>query len=379
MEFKLIIKKLNKTISPNEELVFKAWYEEKKEHKQFFDKVKANYNKDTLSIDIEKAWNKIANRIDNSKPRKIYWKVGVASVITVSLTLGYFFKNTISTNTTDNSPTIVKENIILPGTDKAVLTLDDGSQIALEKGASFQNKNINSNGERLIYNKNEENEDSKIVYNYLTIPRGGQFFVKLSDGTQVWLNSESQLKFPVNFKKGKARKVELVYGEAYFDVSPSSNHKGDGFKVYNNKQEIHVLGTEFNLKAYKDEANIYTTLVEGKVTLSYEDKKLSLLPNQQSNINTENNQVFTKTVDVYNEISWKNGVFSFKGKPLKEIMKTVSRWYDVDVIFENKELENITFKGVLGKNQKFEEILMTIKTLSILEDYEINNKRIILK
>ena len=87
------------------------------------------------------------------------------------------------------------------------------------------------------------------------------FFVKLSDGTQIWLNSESKLKYPVNFKEGEPRKVELVYGEAYFDVSPSSEHNGSSFKVYNQSQEIEVLGTEFNIKAYRDETNIYTNFI----------------------------------------------------------------------------------------------------------------------
>ncbi|WP_308992363.1 FecR family protein [Mariniflexile litorale] len=379
MEFKLILKKLNNTISSKEELIFKAWCLEKKEHKQFFDKVKANYSNTINVIDIEEAWRKIVNRIDTPKTRKRYWKFAVASIAIGLLTSVYFLKDNIFSDSTENRPTIVNKNVIHTGTDKAVLTLEDGSQIALEKGASFQSKNLNSNGEQLVYDRNEEIEDSKIAYNYLTIPRGGQFFVKLSDGTQVWLNSESQLKFPVNFKKGEIRKVELVYGEAYFDVSPSSDHHGADFKVYNNKQEIHVLGTEFNIKAYKDEVNIYTTLVEGKVALSYEDKKLSLLPNQQSNINIENNQVFTKTVDVYNEISWKDGVFSFDDKSLKEIMKVLSRWYDMEVYFENKSLEKEAFIGRLGKKQSIEDILINIKNFGIINEFKITDRNVVLE
>ena len=100
----------------------------------------------------------------------------------------------------------------------------------------------------------------------------------MSDGTQVWLNSESQLKYPVNFIKGQTRQVELVYGEAYFDVSPSVEHNGAKFKVFNQSQEVEVLGTEFNVKAYKDETNIYTTLVEGRVVIDNGALKQSLLP-----------------------------------------------------------------------------------------------------
>ncbi|MDD7887302.1 FecR family protein [Flavivirga sp. 57AJ16] len=379
MEFKLILKKLNNTITSSEELIFNAWYQEKNEHRHFFDNVKTNYSKPVDAVDIEKAWQKIENKIDKPKERKTYWKFAVASIIVGLLASSYFFKDVFFNNPVEKTPIIVKENTIQPGTDKAVLTLEDGSQIALEKGASFQNKNINSNGKALIYDKNKQIEDSKIAYNYLTIPRGGQFFIKLADGTQVWLNSESKLKYPVNFKNGEIRKVELVYGEAYFDVSPSIDHNGAEFKVYNNKQEVHVLGTAFNIKAYKDESTINTTLVEGNVVLSYEDKKLSLLPNQQSSINIKNNTIITRTVDVYNEISWKEGIFSFEDKSLKEIMKVLSRWYDMEVVFKNTSVQNEEFLGVLGKEQSIEEILTNIKNLGIINDFEITDKKVVLK
>src|SRR5690606_40703343 len=123
----------------------------------------------------------------------------------------------------------------------------------LEKGDSIQTHNAISNGEEIIYNNNTSRQ---LVYNYLTIPRGGQFQLTLSDGTRVWLNSETQIKYPVSFTDGESRQVELVYGEAYFEVSHSTEHKGSDFIVYNQNQEVQVLGTEFNIKAYKDDSNI---------------------------------------------------------------------------------------------------------------------------
>lgn len=304
-------------------------------------------------------------------------KYVAAAVFIGILVSTYFFRDNVFNSPVENIPVIV--NTIEAGTNKATLTLSDGSVVALEKGESFKTKNANSNGEQIVYGPAKKNKTSKTTYNYLTIPRGGQFFVKLSDGTQVWLNSESQLKYPVSFVDGETRKVELVYGEAYFDVSPSIEHKGSKFKVFNQSQEIEVLGTEFNIKAYKDETNVYTTLVEGKIVVDNGVLKQGLIPNQQSTLDLLNNNISVAVVDVYTEISWKNGIFSFKGKSLKDIMKVISRWYDIDVVFESIELENVTFKGVLGKDQKIEEILLTIKTLSIIKDYEINNKKIILK
>ncbi|WNH11304.1 FecR family protein [Thalassobellus suaedae] len=327
-------------------------------------------------IDKKADWKTVKSKID-APVRKLFWRyAAVASVIGI-ITATYFFKDGLLNNSNNDSSVIV--NTIKIGTDKAILTLDDGSQIALEKGTSFQTKNANSNGEQIVYGETNSEEKSKIVYNYLTIPRGGQFFIMLADGTQIWLNSESQLKYPVSFVEGETREVELVYGEAYFDVSPSSEHNGADFKVINNKQEVKVLGTEFNVKAYSDETNIYTTLVEGKVAISFEDKKQDLLPNQQSNINILNNALTVKTVEVYNEISWKDGVFSFEEKTLKEIMKVLTRWYDVDIVFKNSAIENEEFIGVLGKDQNIEEILINIKNFGIIKDYEIDDTKIVLE
>tara|TARA_R110002050_G_C8963169_1_gene514802 strand:+ start:2265 stop:3428 length:1164 start_codon:yes stop_codon:yes gene_type:complete len=332
--------------------------------------------KQSNQIDKKADWKTVKNEI-NLPVRKLYWRYAVAASVIGILATSYIFKDNLFNNTEDNTLVIV--NTIKIGTDKATLTLEDGSQIALEKGTSFQTNNANSNGEQIVYGEKDSEKDSNIAYNYLTIPRGGQFFIKLADGTRVWLNSESQLKFPVSFVEGKTREVELVYGEAYFDVSPSSQHDGADFKVINNKQEVNVLGTEFNIKAYRDETNIYTTLVEGKVAIRFEDKKQNLVPNQQSNINVLSNTLSVKTVEVYNEISWKDGVFSFEEKSLKEIMKVLTRWYDVDVVFKNEAIENEEFIGVLGKDQNIEEILINIKNFGIIEHYEINDKEVVLE
>lgn len=329
----------------------------------------------------------VANRIEHSiikevqkdkktslKKKLQFWKYAAAAIFIGLITTTYVFKSNTSNTPLEVTPRIV--NTIVPGKDKATLTLEDGSLISLEKGASFKTKNAKSNGEQIVY-QNAKSNPSSIKYNYLTIPRGGQFSLKLSDGTEVWLNSESQLKYPVRFIEEETREVELVYGEAYFDVSPSTNHKGAKFKVLNNTQEIEVLGTEFNIKAYKDEVNIYTTLVEGKVAINTPNLKQLLTPNQQSILDTQNNTLSVIKVDVLEVISWKEGVFSFINKPLKDIMKVLSRWYDVDIIFENKELESVEFIGTLNKNQSIDEVLSIMKSFS-LNNYEIKGDTIIL-
>lgn len=336
-------------------------------------------------MDTEKAWEKLEAKYQekNRKPvfrlsKKTLFKYVAAAMVTSLLAVTFLYKDKIFNKPTE-IPAVVKNDIenIKPGTDKATLTLGDGSKIALEKGSPIKTQNAHINGGEIIYKDSKQNP-SKLVYNYLTIPRGGQFVIKLSDGTKVWLNSASQLKFPVAFIEGASRDVELVYGEAYFEVSKSTEHKGAHFQVYNKDQKVEVMGTEFNIKAYHDESNVYTTLVNGKVNVETGNKKLRLSPNQQLNLDLKNNTSIIKTVNAYNEISWKDGVFSFKGKPLKEIMKVISRWYDVDVIFVNKKLENVQFKGSLDKKQSLEEILSIMKSTTI-DSYEIKDKTLMIK
>lgn len=336
------------------------------------------------SEEFNEVWKNIKENQENwtnpTNPSKIRRYVGVAATLAILISSSFFankyYFNISKSNIETVSTKIV--NTIVPGTDKATLTLGDGSEIVLKKGIAFQTKNANSNGKKIIYKAENVNKKAEVAYNYLTIPRGGQFFIELSDGTKVWLNSESQLKYPVSFIAGVTRQVELVYGEAYFDVSPSTMHNGSKFKVVNQAQELEVLGTEFNIKAYKDEQNVYTTLVEGKVEINASSVKLLLVPNEQSNLNKLSNKMSVSVVDVNTEISWKTGVFRFKGKRLIDIMKVISRWYDVEVVFENKELESLKFKGVLEKEQSIEEILSIMKS-STITDYEIKDKVITLK
>lgn len=304
-----------------------------------------------------------------------FFKFALAASVVILISISLLFnKNDIIKG---SKPMVVNKTIEI-GSNKAILTLGNGSVITLGKGNTYSAGNVKSNGEELVYNSNNSAK-SEITSNYLTIPRGGQFFVQLADSTKVWLNSESQLKYPVAFVDGETRQVELLYGEAYFEVSPSTKHKGSRFKVKTQMQNVEVMGTEFNIKAYKNETNIYTTLVEGKVVISNATTKQILAPNQQSNLSVKNNSINITTVDVYSEIAWKKGLFVFKGMPLKDIMKVLSRWYDVDIEFANTALESVKFNGILNKNQNIENILTTIKTTNFIKAYEIKNNKIILK
>lgn len=379
----IITKFLTNQASASELTELEIWIQDP-DNKELFDQyVKINYviEYNMKEFDSSKIKSKLLEAFaieKKAKKRKKLRKLiyySAAAVFFGILTMGYFNRTSFFKQP-EGIPVIVN-NVIKAGTDKAILTLEDGSNVLLEKDKTYEKDNVVSNGKELVCGKNQGK--SGLVYNYLTIPRGGQFQIKLSDGTNVWLNSESKLKFPVAFVEGSPREVELIYGEAFFDVSPSTEHKGAKFKVLNKNQEVEVLGTEFNIKAYKDEDKIYTTLVEGKVTVSDFVLKKHLVPNQQSIINLKNGNITINPIDAYNEVLWTKGIFSFKSKTLKEIMNVMSRWYDVQVVFQNTELEKVKFNGVLSKNDDIKEILTIIKKTNFINEYEIKDQKIIIK
>ena len=375
---KLIVKFLAKEANLEELRQLELWIRNPINEHLFTEYFKANYYANTAlkTYNLECAKKNILQQINRRKAKSNYiFKYAIAATLALILTTTYLFRDNLF-NTTAKDAFSQRKLYKEQTKNKAVLTLENGSQVALENGNSIQTKNATSNGKVLVYqNKAKQVE---LVYNQLTIPRGGQYVVELSDGTKVWLNSESQLKYPVNFIKGQSRQVELAYGEAYFDVSPSSKHKGAKFKVFNQFQEIDVLGTEFNIKAYKGESNVYTTLVEGKISVSIDNRNLGLKPNQQLNLDINNNTSAIKTVDVYNEVSLKDGVFSFENKTLEEVMKVFSRWYDIEIVFKNNSIKNEEFVGILRKNKRLETILKTFKNYGVIKNYEIEDEKVVL-
>jgi len=379
---RLITKYLINEASTSELNELEEWLKDSDNEKEFTSFVKTNYlvdyNLKNFSFDISN--KKFQDLIQKDKKvfklKRILKYSRYAAVIVGIMFLVYFFHDDFFNKPIENAPEIVN-NKIEPGTDKATLTLEDGDVIVLEQGSTYQTHNVSSDGKEIVYDSQTKSE--KIAYNYLTIPRGGQFHVVLSDGTKVWLNSETELKYPVSFIDGEIREVELIYGEAYFDVSPSTEHKGSKFKVLNKSQQIEVLGTQFNVKAYKEENTIYTTLVEGKVVVNIGPNSKTLKPSQQSNLNINNSNIVVSNVNVYNEISWKDGLFIFQGKSLEEITKVLSRWYNVDFVFLKESIKDKKFNGSLNRSLKINEILDMIKKFDKIENYEIKDKTVILK
>lgn len=380
---KLIVKFFENRISEHESNQLFKWLE-KEDNLSYFNKlVETNhFLNDPKDFDYQKSLATVHQRIRQRKNRRLRKTIlRYAAVLTLLLGVGYltltvFQKKKEPINTQD--VTNIPDNAIETGSDKAILVLGDGTQVPLSEEEHFSDENIESKADKVVY-KNTKKDRQELDYNHLKIPRGGQFSLKLSDGTQVWLNSETELKYPVHFKSGAAREVELLYGEAYFDVSPSTEHNGDRFQVKTgNDMEATVLGTEFNIKAYPEEKDIYTTLVNGEVVLTKEKKEAVLKPKQQAVLRENEPDFKVKTLSSLNEVLWKDGIFSFKDKPLKDMMQVLARWYDMDVEFEHETVEKIEFSGLFTKEQSIDEIMALISLTNTIE-YSIDDKTLILK
>ena len=196
--------------------------------------------------------------------------------------------------------------------------------------------------------------DSSVVeerYNTLRVPRGGEYSITLSVGTIVYLNSESELRYPVNFV-GRDRRVYLS-GEAYFDVVQDEAHP---FIVDMGNSSVRVLGTSFDVRAYADEDEVLTTLVQGSVKFSAGKEFVTLEPGKQAVLG-KSESIETREVDTYLYTAWKEGVFAFKKQRLEEIMKVVARWYDVNVFWENISQKEVTFTGKMKRYDDFSKVV----------------------
>ena len=253
-------------------------------------------------------------------------------------------------------------NDILPGGNKAVLTLSNRSDINLENVSNGTivteggTKISKLNDGQLVYNILEE-KPTQVLYNTVTTPRGGQYQLLLSDGSKVWLNSASSIRFPVSFT-GNIRRIEVT-GEAYFEVAKDPFIP---FKVdVDGKNEVEVLGTHFNINSYADEGSIKTTLLEGSVkvtSLKTGESKL-ITPGQQAQLNT-NGQIAINKADLDKVMAWKNGYFNFDGADTRMVMQLISRWYDVDVVYEG-DIPQKEFGGDMEKNLNLSQVLKSLE------------------
>ncbi|WP_320913981.1 MULTISPECIES: FecR family protein [Butyricimonas] len=320
----------------------------------------------------KKAYREFKERRGHSgRIRIVRWVAVVAAVWVLALGVTLWMTFGKKENV---APLPVASKIIPAGEKKATLTLADGTEVHVEEITAqiLQEKGMNieyRNGE-IVYHKSEE-KTTEVVYNKLEVPRGGECMIKLDDGTKVWVNAETKLKYPVAFV-GDRREVVLE-GEAFFDVA--KNEKP--FIVKTSFGDVRVLGTAFGISAYASEPESYTTLVRGKVSVEREGgKPVVILPGEQV-VTSKDGKMMKQKVDVEEFVGWKDGIYVFKEKSLGEIMKTLERWYNISVDFQDKSLVDLPFTGNL---KRYDDINVFFDALTRTGDmkYRVEGNQVIL-
>lgn len=313
-----------------------------------------------------------------------YKRTSFRVAASVILLVAVFFL--IKTNTQKNiaSPenpiAAVQIQDILPGGNKAILQLADGSTIILD---SSNNGNIANQGETKIIKidgqlaYNADGSSKEVLYNTISTPRGGQYQLILADGSKVWLNAASSLHFPTSFT-GKERKVTLT-GEGYFEVAKNAEMP---FKVdVAGKGTVEVLGTHFNINAYENEPAINTTLLEGAVKFSTNSpakkEEVHLIPGQQAQFKYDGQITVIKKADLESVMAWKNGNLIFQGEGLQYVMRQLERWYNIDVEYKGK-ISSEEFVGNISRNVNISKILKMLEATGSVK-FEIVGRKVIVK
>ncbi len=359
--------------SEEEKAILESWY------LKFNGQGGSDYSLGDRIDDADSVWAELQAK--SLTKRSIWPYVAAAAVILIVMSLGLHFYSDSSNVLKKHY--VKKQNDIAPGSNKAILTLADGRKISLTDAtsgelASQSGINITKTADgQLLYTIADVNPPSEHpVFNTIETPKGGQYQIVLPDGSKVWLNAASSLKFPVSFASLKERHVELK-GEAYFEVAKQKSHP---FIVSTDKQKIEVLGTHFNVNAYADESVAKTTLLEGSVEVwstSSESRnksmKIKLTPGEQSVLSA--NGIDVIQVDTEEAIAWKQGYFRFYDENLESIMRKISRWYNVDVYWEDNSVKKESFAAV---TTRFENVSKLLKMLEQTGDakFEVEEGRI---
>lgn len=363
----LFRKYIDRELSQSELEELKKWIDESADNKKLFVSFLSLHKVDLQLIskdliDGKEAWNKIHRRINVQRRKQLIvrWAVA-ASVIAI---IGFF--SLLYWTLPDSS---LKQETSLAqlypnmGEKKAFLTLSNGKVIPLQGETKMVISETNgkvvgyNESNHLVYENNRQISYVVPLYNKITVPRGGEYTITLSDGTRVWLNADSKLEYPVSFSSIRNVKLE---GEAYFEVA---HDKHSPFVVYSRNIKVQVLGTKFNVNSY-DPEHVFVTLAEGKVSVSslYENK--ILLPGDQAEISTTQALSDVKKVNVNIYTSWVTGTFEFNDTPMEDIVTQLSLWYNVNITFASPELKQTTFTGAILKSKSLGYALELIQRVS---------------
>lgn len=306
-------------------------------------------------VDSERAYMEVKRCcVKRLRDRRLRYVFAVAASVLLFLGASVYYVTRLSSID-------VEKGVDLPmvsGT-RAELILSGGERVELGEGRSdsvwmFEGTEVRSTGKRVSYSG--ETPVEELRYNTLCVPRGGEYSVVLADGTSVYLNSESELRYPVRFGTGERR--VFLRGEGYFEVTKDPERR---FVVEVGKRTVEVLGTSFNVSAYDgEEGQVVTTLVEGRVLFTSEGRSLVLNPDEQGIADAEGH-LFKERVDVFPYVAWQRGKFVFRQQTLEEVMRVTSRWYDVEVVFEDEYVKKISFTGNIWRYGDFKQVVRMLE------------------
>ncbi|TZF82619.1 FecR family protein [Pedobacter sp. BS3] len=376
---KMIQRYLADKATPAEKSFLKAYYSYFDKEQDIISQLKIEEKK-LLEEQLETGiWNIVEAK--ERKPVRFLWtRIAAAAMLLFSLSTGIYML-VKHPGKAEQTARKAKPGDILPGTNKAVLTLANGKKIALDNArngviAQQEDTYIQKTADgKIIYSLQADGttnvSSSALAYNTIEVPKAGQFQLVLPDGTRVWLNSQSTLRYPTKFDKNE-RNVELS-GEAYFEVTHNSSKP---FKVHTRNQDLTVLGTHFNVKAYTDETSTSTTLLQGKVSINNlsSGRSAILQPGNQS-VAKPDGSIAVSNVNAEQAIAWKSGFFAFDNQDIETIMTIISRWYNVDVVYKNID-KNLRLGGTFSKTSNLSELLKNLELIGNIH-FTIEERRVI--
>lgn len=364
---RIIAASLKGNANDEEQRTLREWLSVSTRNKKIYDEFKDGKRLEQKIVESQQInWKNdyqhfITKRQRTRKNRRMKTIIRYAAILTLPIVAAGIFllqKN-------DRQTIVSISEVIKPGEHKAVLITGGGERITLSDStlSPIQEQNgmiVNVTNNKVSYILPEDSlcTQGSPIFNTLQIPRGGEYFLTLADGIEVWLNAETEIRYPVQFTGDK--RVVYLDGEAYFTVAPDKNKP---FTVVSTHASVSVLGTQFNFRAYPDERDVQTTLVSGSVIMQSEKYKqqIKLVPGEQGVLEKNSAKLMKQEVNTYLYTAWKDGRFAFRDARLEDLFNILARWYDLSVFYQSPEAKDIRFTGDLNKTDDFKSILKIIE------------------
>lgn len=380
IDWLLIRRSLTTSLNTEEEEALHAWLDESEKHRAIYDDMKCflpireEYHlNEEMRLHFRQGFEARLNKVSRGRGHRMWMKVmGYAALFILPVMAGMLFFLT-------EKPEVEDYGIgqIMHGARKATLVLNDGKVVTLDTSRVMLGQedgmSVHTSDQALVYVDSLQKDREVEVQNRLITPKGGEYTLVLADGTKVWVNAATEIRYPVKFIKGE-RRVQLE-GEAYFEVAKNPTKP---FIVEVDGMEVKVYGTKFNINTRRLD-RMQTTLVEGSVSVKADGKpEVMLEPNQQAVFNKLSGQVAVQVVDVMPYVAWHIGNYFFENKSVGEILDELSLWYDIKVFFMNDEVRGERFSGYLPRYGEIEKLLRLIEKTSHVR-FEIKGKVIVVR